>query len=210
MRGDAKSALLAVAVGWALVAWTAWAGDDSPLVDVTTEISDVVLDLRYATDDNFLGRKVYPDGARCLLRREAVEKLKVAAETLREDGYRLRMFDCFRPLAVQWEMWKILPRPGYVADPSKGSNHNRGSAVDLGLSDKDGKELEMPTPFDTFSKAAHHGFEGGTLAAQRNRETLKRVMEAAGFKKNPVEWWHYDLPDARSHPILDEPLVPSR
>src|SRR5438876_8154709 len=187
MRGDARSAVLALAVGWALVAWTARAGDDAPLVDVAAKVSDVILDLRYATDDNFLGRKVYPDGARCLLRRETVERLKVAAQTLLKDGHRLRVFDCFRPLAVQWEMWKIFPRPGYVADPCKGSNHNRGTAVDVGLSDKGGKELEMPTPFDTFSKAAHHSFEGGTLASKKNQETLKRAMEAAGFKKNRME-----------------------
>ncbi|MGA9522655.1 MAG: D-alanyl-D-alanine dipeptidase [Myxococcaceae bacterium] len=179
------------------------------LVDVTTAIPDAVLDLRYATGNNFLRKQVYPDGARCLLRPETVERLQKAAEALRKQGHRIRLYDCFRPRSVQWEMWKILPKPGYVADPRKGSHHNRGTAVDLGLSTPDGREVEMPTPFDTFSRAAHHGYAGATEAAIRHRELLREAMEAAGFRKNRMEWWHYSLPNAGRFPILDEPLVAS-
>ncbi len=177
------------------------------LLDVTQHIPDVVLDLRYATENNFLGKKVYPDGARCLLLPQTVEKLKVAAQALRAQGFRLLLYDCFRPRAVQWEMWKILPKPGYVADPRKGSHHNRGAAVDLGLADKEGRELAHPTPFDTFNKAAHHGYQGASEDAIRHREALREAMEGAGFRKNRMEWWHYSLPHSSRYPVLDEPLV---
>ena len=91
-------------------------------------------------------------------------------------------------------------------DPRTGSNHNRGAAVDLTLAKADGGEVEMPTPFDTFSEAAHHGYDGGTGLSRQNRETLRAAMEGAGFKRNRMEWWHYDLPDTKSYPVLDEPF----
>jgi D-alanyl-D-alanine dipeptidase len=179
----------------------------SPLVEANTVVKDLVVDLRYATDDNFLHKAVYPAGSRCLLLEESAKRLEQAAVTLRKQGLRLKVWDCYRPHAVQFEMWKIFPKPGYVAEPKAGSNHNRGGAVDLTLVTADGKPVEMPTPFDTFDKAAHHGFAGGTEESRKNRETLKAAMEAAGFQKNQMEWWHWDLPDAKKRPILDEPLV---
>jgi zinc D-Ala-D-Ala dipeptidase len=182
-------------------------GGSGRLVDASDYVPDLVLDLRYATRDNFLGRKVYPDNARCLLLPEAAERLKKAADQLRPKGFRLRVYDCYRPLSVQWEMWKILPKPGYVADPRKGSHHNRGAAVDLTLAYEDGEEVKMPTPFDTFTRAAHHGYQGGDPEAIRHRELLREAMEQAGFRKNRMEWWHYALPDAGRKPVLDEPLV---
>ena len=181
-------------------------GAEPDLVDVTERIPDAVLDLRYATADNFLRRKVYPDGARCLLRPVTAAKLEEAARSLRERGFRIRLYDCFRPRSVQWEMWRILPRPGYVADPRKGSHHNRGVAVDLTLADRDGREVEMPTAFDTFTRAAHHAYSGGSSTARRHREILLRAMEQAGFRRNAMEWWHYDLPGAGKYPVLEAPL----
>ncbi|MCP3059667.1 D-alanyl-D-alanine dipeptidase [Myxococcus sp. K38C18041901] len=179
----------------------------SPLVDASTVVEDLALDLRYATEDNFLKKKVYPDTARCLLLPESASKLKAAADVLRPKGYRLKVYDCYRPRAVQWEMWKIMPVPGYVADPRKGSNHNRGGAVDLTLVTLDGQEVEMPTAFDTFTPAAHHGYAGGTEASRRHREVLREAMLGAGFSPNRMEWWHYDLPDAKSRPVLDVPFT---
>lgn len=197
--------------GWAFaalpLALTGAPTSAAPLVDITARIPDAVLDLRYATSNNFLGRQLYPNGARCLLLPETAERLERAAEVLRKQGFRLRLYDCYRPLSVQWEMWRVLPKPGYVADPRKGSNHNRGAAVDLGLSTPEGGEVEMPTGFDTFSPAAHHGFKGATPEATRHREILKAAMEAQGFRKNRMEWWHYDLPRAGRNPVLDVPLV---
>ncbi|XXF77126.1 D-alanyl-D-alanine dipeptidase [Myxococcaceae bacterium GXIMD 01537] len=179
----------------------------SPLVDAAEVVKDLGVDLRYATADNFLKRKVYPDEARCLLLPETAARLKKAADALRPQGYRLKVYDCYRPLAVQWEMWKILPKPGYVADPRTGGNHNRGAAVDLTLMTPEGREVEMPTPFDTFSPAAHHGYTGGTEASRKHREVLRAAMLGAGFTPNRMEWWHYDLPGARKLPVLDVPFT---
>jgi zinc D-Ala-D-Ala dipeptidase len=181
---------------------------DDPLVEAKAQIPDLVVDLRYATEDNFLKKAVYPKDARCLLLPESAQRLKAAADTLAKQGFRLKVWDCYRPHAVQFEMWKIFPKPGYVAEPKAGSNHNKGGAVDLTLVTLDGKEVEMPTAFDTFSKAAHHGYDGGTAESRKNRETLKAAMESAGFTKNAMEWWHWDLPDAKSRKILDLPLSP--
>lgn len=186
------------------------AGDIAPLVDATSVVEDLGLDLRYATADNFLKKKVYPDSARCLLLPESASKLKAAAAVLRPQGYRLKVYDCYRPRAVQWEMWKIMPVPGYVADPRKGSNHNRGGAVDLTMVTLEGKEVEMPTPFDTFTPEAHHGYAGGTEASRKHREILREAMEGAGFVPNRMEWWHYDLPDAKTRPVLDVPFASAK
>ena len=180
------------------------------VVDATEVVKDLVVDLRYATEDNFLKRKVYPEGARCLLLPESAERLKKAADVLRTQGYRLKVYDCYRPRAVQWEMWKILPKPGYVADPRFGSNHNRGGAVDLTLVTLEGGEVEMPTEFDSFNREAHHGYTGGTEASRKHREILRKAMEGAGFKRNPMEWWHYDLPNAKKLPVLDVPFTESK
>jgi zinc D-Ala-D-Ala dipeptidase len=178
-----------------------------PLVEVTTLIPDAVVDLRYATADNFMKKQVYPSNARCLLLERSAKQLKAAADVLREKGFRLRLYDCYRPHHVQFELWKVMPVPGYVAEPKKGSNHNRGGAVDLGLVTLEGKDVEFPSPYDFFGKEAHHSFQGGTKAALANRELLRSTMEANGFKKNSMEWWHYDLPDAAKYPLRDEPFV---
>lgn len=211
MRADVR-------VGWAYLAALvfvspAFAQDggtpqrsSEKLVDATTVIPDLLVDFRYATDDNFMKKAVYPKSARCLLREGSLVRLAKAATALRGKGYRLKVYDCYRPLSVQWQMWKVFPKPGYVADPKFGSNHNRGGAVDLTLATADGKDVEMPTPYDTFTKAAHHGYEGGTKATRQNREVLREAMEGAGFKRNRMEWWHYDVPDSKKYPVLDEPF----
>ncbi len=182
-------------------------GAVEPLVEVRALIPDAVVDLRYATDDNFMKKRVYPVDAACLLLERSATMLVKAAEALRKQGFRLKLYDCYRPSSVQWELWKVMPVPGYVADPKKGSNHSRGGAVDLSLVTLQGKEVEMPSPYDFFGQAAHHGFEGGSDVARANRERLRAAMEAAGFTKNPMEWWHYDLPDAAKYPLRDEPMT---
>ena len=177
-----------------------------PLVEVTTLIPDAVVDLRYATADNFMKKQVYPADARCLLLERSARQLKAAADVLREKGFRLRLYDCYRPHHVQFELWKVMPVPGYVAEPKKGSNHNRGGAVDLGLVSLEGKDVEFPSAYDHFGKEAHHKYADGTRTALANRELLRTTMEGVGFKKNPMEWWHYDLPDASKYPLRDEPF----
>ncbi|MGQ0508932.1 MAG: M15 family metallopeptidase [Myxococcaceae bacterium] len=177
------------------------------LVLVQDLIPDAIEELRYATEDNFMKRAVYPKSARCYLRRSVAEKLSNAAEALRAKGYRFKLYDCYRPLSVQWELWKILPKPGYVADPRKGSNHNRGAAVDLTLVTLEGGDVEMPTPYDSFALAAHHAYAGGTASSRKNRELLRETMEAAGFKKNKMEWWHYDAKGLAQFKVMDEPFT---
>lgn len=179
-----------------------------PLVEAVKEVPHLRVDLKYATKDNFLRRAVYPPGARCLLIAPAAKALAEVARKLEKDGYALKVYDCYRPRAVQYEMWKLVPKPGYVANPDKGSVHNRGAAVDLTLVTLDGGEVEMPTPYDTFTPKAHHGAtDGVSEAAQKNRERLKAAMVAAGFRINRMEWWHYELGQKPSrYPLRNEPV----
>lgn len=181
--------------------------DPAELVDVRHHIPDAVIEMRYATSNNFVGEAMYPEGARCLLRWDVLERLVRVASVLREQDLRLKLWDCYRPIAVQWKLWERFPKPGYVADPRRGGNHNRGAAIDLTLVDANGVELEMPTPYDSFKKAAHQGYTGGTARSRDNRERLRRAMVEAGFRINRSEWWHFDAPGALRLPVRDEPLV---
>lgn len=201
-----RTALLALALAAGPASRAEASGRAHDLVDVAARIPDALVDLRYATPRNFLGRAVYPAGARCLLRAPVADRLARAAARLRAEGLRLRLWDCYRPVAVQREMWRLVPRPGYVADPAKGSNHNRGAAVDVGLAGADGGEVPVPTDFDTFSPRAHARAAGLPPAAARNRDRLREAMEAEGFRVNRMEWWHFDAPEARGAPLLDAEL----
>ena len=108
-------------------------------------------------------------------------------------GYRIKIFDCYRPLDIQKKMWKIVPNADYVADPKKGSVHNRGGAVDITLVDKDGKELDMGTPFDFFGIEARHDYQNLSDEVKKNRALLKEIMLKQNFKSFDSEWWHYNL-----------------
>jgi D-alanyl-D-alanine dipeptidase len=176
-----------------------------PLVDATPIVPGLVLDLRYATLRNPFHEAVY-DAAVFALRRSVALRLADAARALESRRLRLVAFDGYRPLSVQRRLWEICPVPGYVASPERGSNHNRGTAVDVGLADAGGTLLELPTDHDDFGEAAHHGFAGCSAAAVANRELLLRVMRDAGFTENSKEWWHYDAPGAGEHEVLDVPL----
>ncbi len=179
----------------------------APLVDVQALIPDLVLDLRYATPHNFLKQAVYPATARCFLRRPAAERLARVADRLRrEDGTRLRAFDCYRPHRVQFRMWELYPVKGYVANPASGSTHNRGGAIDLTLAAPDGSELPMPTPFDEFTRRAWHSYAGATKDETKHRARLKAAMELEGFTPVRMEWWHYEDPDRAAWGLLDVPF----
>ncbi len=176
------------------------------LVDVHARLPDALLDIRYATADNFTGRPLYPV-ARCLLRAEVADRLTRAAAALRQQGFRLVLLDCYRPLSVQRELWRAMPRRGYVANPATGSHHNRAAAVDLSLADLSGTPVEMPTGYDAFGPAARAwATEGVSRTARRHRDALRLAMSAAGFAVNPMEWWHFDAPGAAAKPLLDLPL----
>jgi len=176
------------------------------LVDAGAGLPDAVLDIRYATADNLTGRPLYAV-ARCLLLPDVADRLTRAAAALRRQGFRLVLFDCYRPLSVQRQLWKAMPRRGYVADPATGSHHNRAAAVDLSLADRAGRPVEMPTGYDAFEPRARAWATAGvTPAARRHREALRVAMTAAGFAVNPMEWWHFDAPGAAALPLLDVPL----
>ena len=181
-------------------------GQERPaLVDVGALDPELLLDIRYATEDNFLGRAVY-DAPLCLLVPDAARRLLAAEEALRAEGYRLVVWDCYRPRSVQAEMWEILPDPTYVADPAKGSRHNRGAAVDVGLRALDGSAVPLPTGHDDFSPRAHREATGLPPDAVENRARLERALRAAGWIPLPSEWWHFDAPRWEDYPLRDDPL----
>lgn len=152
---------------------------------------DFVFDMKYATSDNFLKQAVY-DCGECYLRKSTAKALVKANKEFKSLGYRIKLFDCYRPLSVQKKMWKILPGTHYVANPAKGSKHNRGAAVDLTLVDAQGKELDMGTPFDFFGKKAHHNCTTLPKKVLENRKLLKDVLNKYNFKSIFSEWWHYE------------------
>lgn len=190
----------------ALLCWGLLSAAPTPdLVDATASVPGLVVDLRYAQADNAFHQAFYPEGARCLLLRPVAARLARAARALAARGYRLKVWDCYRPHAVQWAMWAAVPHRGYVADPHTGSHHNRAAAVDVTLLAEDGTEVAMPTAFDTFGPAARHDAPAAAPVAAR-RALLLAAMEGAGFKKNRMEWWHYEAPEAHGAPLLDVPL----
>ena len=168
---------------------------DTTFVKLKDYSADFVYDMKYATEDNFLKAKVY-DCAECFLRLKTVKALVKANTKFMKKGYRIQLFDCYRPLDIQKRMWKIVSNPEYVADPAKGSIHNRGGAVDITLVDADGKELDMGTSFDFFGPEAGHYFDNLPDEVKENRLLLKRIMQKSGFVSFDSEWWHCNLKNA--------------
>ena len=173
---------------------------DSTFVNLKEYSADFVYDMKYATDDNFLKTQVY-ECAECYLRLKTVQALVKANKKFIKKGYRIIIFDCYRPLDIQKEMWKIVSNPIYVADPKKGSIHNRGGAVDISLVDLEGKELDMGTTFDHFGIEASHNYENLSDEIIQNRKLLKKVMTNSGFTIFESEWWHYNLKNSKKEPV---------
>jgi D-alanyl-D-alanine dipeptidase len=179
----------------------------SKLVEITPETHDVDLDIAYATERNPTGRPVYMRAA-CYLHRDAEEKLRRAIDLARPLGYRLRIFDAFRPAEAQWRLWNARPDPEFLADPRRGSPHSRGVAVDVTLLEN-GIELDMGTGFDAFTPLSHHACRDVSVTAQRNRLVLLGIMSAAGWDFYSKEWWHYQLFEARlRYPLLSDSVLP--
>lgn len=177
------------------------------LVDLTTLDPRIKLEIRYATPENFLGVPVYTT-PRAFLQRPAAEALKRAQAKLAENGYGLLIHDGYRPWYVTKFFREATPAKyhDFVADPAKGSRHNRGCAVDLSLYDlKTGQAVDMPTGYDDFSRCAFADFPGVTRAQAANRATLRNALEAEGFIALPEEWWHFDYRDWRKYPIQNVP-----
>ena len=174
------------------------------MTDLQKKIPWLLLDLRYATDNNFMRMRLYPKINTTYLRKTAADSLIIVQKDLNGRGLGLKIFDAYRPYSVTERMWEPIKDDRYVADPKKGSNHNRGVAVDLTIIDlKTGKELNMGTGFDNFSDTAHHTFTGLPEEILQNRLLLKKVMESHGFKAFDTEWWHYSLPNATDFELLD-------
>ena len=165
---------------------------DTTFVNLESYSSDFAYDMKYATSENFLKLKVY-DCAECFIRLKTVIALINANKEFLKLGYKIKLFDCYRPLDVQKKMWKIIPNSNYVANPAKGSIHNKGGAVDITLIDKSGNELDMGTEFDFFGEESGHNYLKLSDQVLKNRALLKSVMTNAKFNSFDSEWWHYNL-----------------
>ncbi len=163
---------------------------------------DFAYDLRYATENNFLKAKVY-DCAECYTRVKTAKALLKANIAFIEKGYKIKFFDCYRPNSVQYKMWEIVPNPQYVANPVKGSIHNKGGAVDITLVTLDGEELDMGTDFDFFGRKAYHDNTDLPDTVLNNRKLLKQTMEKFGFWSIRTEWWHYNLSAASNDKVAN-------
>lgn len=179
----------------------------SSLVPIRAEDYGVSLDLAYATPDNLTGKAIYKRPL-CFLHPDAARLLERAVKLAAWMGFKLKIFDAFRPSEAQWVLWNFCPDPEFLADPNKGSPHSRGAAVDLTIMDAQGRELDMGTAFDEFSPRSHHGADGITAEAQTNRMILLGLMTAAGWDFYRNEWWHYQLFDSKRYPLLSDAQCP--
>lgn len=171
-------------------------------VDISVFIPSIELDIRYATTNNFVKKPVY-EMSKCFLRKGCAKKLKQAQEFFESLGFSLKIFDGYRPLSVQHLFWELVPDERYVANPAKGSKHNRGSAVDITLLDENGNELNMGTEFDSFEEIAHVNYVPLSPEVYMNRCILQKGMIESGFAIYPYEWWHFDDTEWENYPICD-------
>jgi len=176
---------------------------DTTFVNLRDYSNDFIYDMKYATEDNFLKAKVY-DCAECMLRLKTVKALIAANKDFLKKGYRIKLYDCYRPLDIQKKMWAIVSNPEYVADPKKGSIHNRGGAVDISLVDIKGKEVDMGTSFDFFGIQASHNFKQLSKEILSKRLYLKTTMIKNGFNSFDSEWWHYNLKTGLKDKVANE------
>ncbi len=170
-------------------------------VEIQRLDSTILLDIRYATANNFTGSKIY-DCPRCFLRPETARALVRAQKKLQAQGLGLKLFDCYRPRPYQQRLWDKVPDPNYVMPPAKGSMHSRGAAVDLTLVDAKGNELDMGTPYDFFGPKAHYDYTKLPAKVLENRRLLRRTMEAVGLKGIRTEWWHFSF-QGKNFPLSD-------
>jgi D-alanyl-D-alanine dipeptidase len=178
-----------------LLASAVMAAPDERLVEVTPKnVPGVVLDLRYATTNNITGKALYSE-AKAYLRAETIWKLRRVVRDLEEEGYRLVIWDAWRPAAAQQALWKAKPDGRFLTPPSKISRHRRGTSVDVSLAEMNGRILEMPSDFDEFNAKADEDFSDVSKEAARRARILRKIMFKAGFSGVPDEWWHYDLRD---------------
>ena len=174
----------------------------SDLVNLNNKNSEIILDLRYATTNNFTNKILYKN-KECLIHKVAYEHLCIAEDIAKKLGYKLKIFDAFRPVNVQKKLWDILPDANFIAPPEKGSPHSRGVAVDLTLVDANNNELDMGTEFDEFSRLSYHGCIDISRESYKNRLLLLGIMTDSGWDFFRNEWWHYQLFNSKKYPIID-------
>lgn len=182
------------------------------LVDITKLPSNFIIELRYATTNNFAKTQFYPKIAKAYLQESTAQKLVAANEELYKLGYRIKIFDAYRPNRYQYALRdaaeEINPATkGYIADPKTGSHHNRGTSIDITLTDLSGREINMPTSYDHFGPEASISYKGCTNEQKENRELLGTIMEKHGFRRISSEWWHFDDVDFNDYPLLDVDFI---
>ncbi|TKC12628.1 D-alanyl-D-alanine dipeptidase [Pedobacter polaris] len=179
---------------------------NNELIEIKKAIPSVVLDIRYATKNNFMQQVMYKQ-ARAFARKPVVEKLKRIQAILNKKGYGLKIFDAYRPYEITLAFWEKASDKNFVANPAKGSKHNRGCAVDLTIIDiKTGKDVPMPTPYDSFAPEAAPHFANLPAAIIKNRDYLITTMQANGFKVIYNEWWHFDFNGWQNYDLMDIPF----
>lgn len=177
---------------------------DKQMIDIKKVIPTIILDLRYATANNFMKKKLYPSITTTYIRYAAAKALQQVQVELDKQNLGLKIFDAYRPFSITEKMWEPIKDERYVANPKNGSGHNRGIAVDITIVDlKTKKELPMGTGFDNFSDTAHQTFTMLPTEILKNRNLLRNIMEKNGFKTLETEWWHYSLPNAKDYELLD-------
>jgi len=179
------------------------AGSEKKLIEVTSEkVPGLVLEIRYATEQNITGIKIYAD-KRAWLREETIRKLAQVARELEEKGYRLVLWDGWRPASAQKALWAAKPDGRFLTPPNRISRHTRGTSVDVSLADRNGKTLEMPSDHDEFTDRADEDFSDVPKEAAQRARLLRKAMFRAGFSGVPDEWWHYDLRDWVSYEPIE-------
>ena len=178
----------------------------SEFVDIKSVDHTIAIDLRYAGQNNVARRPLYPPGTAALVRASVAARLAVAQKYLKEKGYGLKIWDAYRPQSTQEKLWQATHNRSYVADPSGGvgSMHTRGAAVDATLVDSSGREVPMPTDFDSFTPAALLQYRGGDQMVRANLKVLQKAMARAGFYGLRTEWWHFCAPDWKRYPSVPE------
>ncbi len=176
---------------------------DMQLVDLEKHIEGILLDIRYATEDNFTGEVIYTE-PKAFLRRPVADALKRVQDSLAHYGLGLLVYDAYRPYAATVKFFEVYPDPDFVADPRYGSRHNRGCAVDVTLIDlATGLEIPMPTDYDEFTERAHPEYMNFPEEVIANRSFLFEIMAHHGFTHYPTEWWHFDYNGWEAFPLMD-------
>ena len=175
----------------------ATSADDREFVDIKSVDRTILVDLRYAGSSNVAHRPLYPPGTSAMVRASVAQRLAIVQGYLRKKGYGLKIWDAYRPQSAQEKLWQTTHNRSFVADPKegRGSMHIRGAAVDATLVDAEGRDVPMPTDFDSFTSAALMEYHGGNPQIHANLKLLQKAMAHGGFYGMPTEWWHFCAPD---------------